>query len=474
MPSSHDFAQRLLAEAYRTLGPQVRGLEQEFQSFSSSLSAYLDEISRKLESLRNVELPTTEVILAEIFKEIIQQKDQETGSMALFARQVRQKETQEEILTLLLDAAHKFAPYVALFAVRGDQLTGWSSRGYAEDIAQKISSCSFPRSEDRKFHEAFEANSPIIDTDLPTEKCDLQFLQSETDGPWHLFPMRVMQHPVALVLAAGTSQTPCLPDAISILMDLTALSIENIAFKILNELTSARSQAIPQPSSSIQPAELLGSALRDKPLAAPSISNLGPANDETNQAMPVSDAGIEGNDRVESVHAEPTLEAEQSLEESYADSLAVPFKHELEPTDEGATADAEALSNRIDGPMPVKAEEDRPTISTPDSSTTAERQDTQAKSDQEKLHADAKRYARLLVSEIKLYNEQHVIEGRENHDLYIRLKSDIDRSREMYEKQVPSSISQKIDYFHDEIIRILGDNDPSALGSDYPGPRVES
>ena len=94
--------------------------------------------------------------------------------------------------------------------------------------------------------------------------------------------------------------------------------------------------------------------------------------------------------------------------------------------------------------------------------------------EEEKLHSDAKRFARLLVSEIKLYNEHHVVEGRENRDLYLRLKRDIDRSREMYEKRVSARVSKKIDYFHDEIIRILGDNDPSTLGSDYPGPRVES
>ncbi len=94
--------------------------------------------------------------------------------------------------------------------------------------------------------------------------------------------------------------------------------------------------------------------------------------------------------------------------------------------------------------------------------------------EEEKLHSDAKRFARLLVSEIKLYNEHHVVEGRENRDLYLRLKRDIDRSREMYEKRISPTVSRKIDYFHDEIIRILGDNDPSTLGSDYPGPRVES
>jgi hypothetical protein len=94
--------------------------------------------------------------------------------------------------------------------------------------------------------------------------------------------------------------------------------------------------------------------------------------------------------------------------------------------------------------------------------------------EEEKIHAAAKRFARLLVSEIKLYNENKVVEGRKNQDIYLRLKKDIDRSREMYEKRVPPIVARKIDYFHDEIIRILGDNDISTLGGDYPGPRIES
>ncbi len=79
-----------------------------------------------------------------------------------------------------------------------------------------------------------------------------------------------------------------------------------------------------------------------------------------------------------------------------------------------------------------------------------------------------------MVSEIKLYNENTVLEGRENHDLYLRLKGDIDKSREMYESRISPFVSRKIDYFHDEIVRTLGDNDAATLGSDYPGPRVES
>jgi hypothetical protein len=92
--------------------------------------------------------------------------------------------------------------------------------------------------------------------------------------------------------------------------------------------------------------------------------------------------------------------------------------------------------------------------------------------DERRLHNDARRFARLLVSEIKLYNEQKVKEGREANDLYERLREAIDRSREMYDKRVQPSVAAKFDYFHYELVNSLGEGDVSRLGSSYPGANV--
>ena len=54
----------------------------------------------------------------------------------------------------------------------------------------------------------------------------------------------------------------------------------------------------------------------------------------------------------------------------------------------------------------------------------------------QKAHDDAKRFARLVVSEIKLYNEAKVTEGRKTRDIYERLKEDIERGRQMYHDRV--------------------------------------
>jgi hypothetical protein len=80
-------------------------------------------------------------------------------------------------------------------------------------------------------------------------------------------------------------------------------------------------------------------------------------------------------------------------------------------------------------------------------------------------HDEARRFARLLVSEIKLYNERAVLEGRENNDIYQRLKEDIDRSRQMYDERIPEDVRSATNFFHEELVRTLADGREEALGN---------
>jgi hypothetical protein len=84
--------------------------------------------------------------------------------------------------------------------------------------------------------------------------------------------------------------------------------------------------------------------------------------------------------------------------------------------------------------------------------------------DQE-AHKKARRFAKLLVDEIKLYNQKKVEEGKKNQDLYSRLKEDIEKSRQTYEKRWGSSAAGAANYFHAELVRILADGDESLLGT---------
>ncbi|MFQ5349532.1 MAG: hypothetical protein ACE5EG_03695 [Thermoanaerobaculia bacterium] len=79
-------------------------------------------------------------------------------------------------------------------------------------------------------------------------------------------------------------------------------------------------------------------------------------------------------------------------------------------------------------------------------------------------HEEARRLARLLVTEIKLYNEEQVEEGRRGNDIYARLREDIDRSRQIFNERVDDAVRQETDYFHEEMVRILAGGNAEALG----------
>ena len=80
----------------------------------------------------------------------------------------------------------------------------------------------------------------------------------------------------------------------------------------------------------------------------------------------------------------------------------------------------------------------------------------------------ARRFAKLLVDEIKLYNQAKVNEGRQHKDLYNRLKEDIDKSRASYEKRYGGTAAAHSDFFTQEVIKVLAENDISILGNNFP------
>ena len=77
----------------------------------------------------------------------------------------------------------------------------------------------------------------------------------------------------------------------------------------------------------------------------------------------------------------------------------------------------------------------------------------------------ARRFARLLLSEIKLYHEPAVDQGRRSRNLLSRLGPEIERARRHYEDRVPTSLRSRAELFHQELIATLAGGDPALLGS---------
>ena len=150
--------------------------------------------------------------------------------------------------------------------------------------------------------------------------------------------------------------------------------------------------------------------------------------------------------QVEVAETTAAADAEPPPQASYPPPSLVP---DAEPVAPPAIEEPEA-------PPPVRPIE--PPVDAPVAGT----QDGPAEDDPR--HEEARRFARLLVSEIKLYNEEEVDRGRIEKDLAIRLKEDIERSREMFEKRISEEIRSGHNYFQEELVRILADGNPDALG----------
>ena len=83
------------------------------------------------------------------------------------------------------------------------------------------------------------------------------------------------------------------------------------------------------------------------------------------------------------------------------------------------------------------------------------------------VHRKAQRFARLLIDEVKLYNQVKVAEGRKNKDLYDRLKEDIEKSRATYMKRYGNTAAATADYLNAELVRSLAEDDVSLLGPNF-------
>ena len=610
MASGPDYANRLQKEIQKSLATHSKALQKEVQSLRNHFAADLKRIEDKLDSLQKFDDYIAGNLFRKAFEEIRKEHEAKISSLVLFAHNLRKKETQEEILAMLMDEVSELAPRAAIFAVRGDQFCGRDSRGYPGAAEKMLASCSFGLSESPILQSALDADGLVTISDTSEEEKLSEIIPAL--GPWHAFPLKVIQRPVAVLLAAASEKGGCDLESLCILMDLAGLCIENLALKMLEELkvpevdaeaaeaeleempavepvaeaiaeAEAEAQAMPAPEAGTEPiAEVAEAELEEMPPVEPAREAVAMATQAGLQEMQVVEPAAEiaaaaaegptvqviGEGQVSIPEAgAPAEEFQEEAEKKQIEEVKAELEVPIPPIppeivlEEARTLPQEgtappaveavpqiaAIGTVLAPPLPKK--EPVSTILSPEAlPSTALEQATQPPPvsieppavagesgqaipapvppasemetliddmhalfevpvsepvaarvtpppppspqpaaavptppvlvtltpEEEKLHSDAKRFARLLVSEIKLYNEQRVTDGRRNHDLYTRLKKDIERSREMYERRVSPTVAKRADYFHQELIRILGDNDPTALGSAYPGSRVES
>ena len=91
----------------------------------------------------------------------------------------------------------------------------------------------------------------------------------------------------------------------------------------------------------------------------------------------------------------------------------------------------------------------------------------QLSQEEQELHRRANRVAKVSMQDIKMLRPEQVRLGRENRDLCIRLKDDIEKAHREYDRRFRPIMDHPVDYFYRWLVEILADGDPHALG-EYP------
>ncbi len=87
--------------------------------------------------------------------------------------------------------------------------------------------------------------------------------------------------------------------------------------------------------------------------------------------------------------------------------------------------------------------------------------------EEQELHRRANRVAKVSMQDIKMLRPEQVRLGRQNRDICIRLKDDIEKAHREYDRRFKPIMDHPVDYFYRWMVEILAEGDAHALG-DYP------
>ena len=435
----------------------------------------------------------------------------EVGALKRAVEEIERQQSHADILGSLLTGAAQFAERAALFVIRNDQAIGWRECEASDPTnLELIGGISMPLSADTLLGRAAQSCSAW--TGAPGSNSEDSLLTDQLGGDPQMMtavPLVVRGKVVAVLYAdsASPDSNPVNVDALELLARVAAMAVNlGSVPRTAPEKPASEPEAVPKavaPPATQQASESEGTYTPEIEPQTPGVGAEFTVKEVF--AEPIAEYVPEeiASPAVAEVSAEPTAEyvpqslpeyAPQSLPEYVPEEKAAPAPEEV-----SAPSEPEPLPKREEvaeetpepAPEPIAAS---PAIESPaQAAPTAPSFTTQYSAplgssrrygvsepdlpievgeEERRLHNDARRFARLLVSEIKLYNEPKVKEGRSRSDIYDRLREDIDRSRQMYDKRVAPPVAARHDYFHQELVNTLAEGDPAKLGASYPGAVV--
>ena len=463
MAGSEGLEQSLRAEVENYIRARVQGQQEEIARLQSQVNEAFTRLSERLSDASLSDAPIA-VSISEHLRaatgkgtEVAAESSaraRSTSDIALLKAAVDDidnQRSQADILNTLVNRAAAFTPRLAFFVVKNERATGWRARGLEGTVGDDaVREISLPLSAETLLSKAVASRSTW--SGAPgTNADDHQLISKLGDEP----PQRVVAIPLiargkcVAVLYADSAALE--PDAINLealetLVRVTSMSVELLAV----------TRAAPRPAA----AERTHAApVAAAPAAPAAREEQVPASQEAEPAVAAAPTARATETHAPALVAEP--QAERGIEPVFAveatqtsgDERATPAPISAEPP--AAAADAPPVSAPLGGSSRRSGAETELPV--------------EVSEDERRYHNDARRFARLLVSEIKLYNEQKVRDGREQGNLYERLREEIDRSRQMYDKRVAPNVASRYDYFHHELVNTLAEGNSDKLGGGYPG-----
>jgi hypothetical protein len=423
----------------------------------------------------------------------------ESANLKRAVQEIEAQESQADVLKALLRGAIDFADRVALFVVKNDQAIGWRLAKVADPDLEMIGGVSLPLSAQTIVTRA--VRDRITASGANAADSDYALLLDQLGGaPASVtsIPLIVRGKVVAVLYAdsPSTDANAMNGDALELLTRVASMAVNLVSIQRAAGMPAESAQAAdaaPEPVSepAYTPQVEASDAVADEPTEAAASTEPAVEQNEAEVTAPV-DAQVSE----EPTQASPSFQSDVTRDQTWpAETQAPSFAEQLQPevaepvqpsfAEPAPPEVTEPLSAPIESVTPPAApsaapqpmytsEYSAPLGSARRYGVSEPELPIEVSEDERRLHNDARRFARLLVSEIKLYNEPKVQEGRSKGDLYDRLRDDIDRSRQMYEKRVAPPVAARHDYFHQELVNTLAEGDVMKLGMNYPGAALSA
>jgi hypothetical protein len=481
---SGELEKSLRAELEEYLNSRLSGLQEEITRLQSQVN---EAFTRILERSRG-EAETDTSVTATISEHIRaahergiedaaaeSSRTKASSDMAILKagiEDISEQHSQAEILSTLVNRAASFAPRIAFFVVKSDQAIGWRARGLEGTVGDDaIRDITLPLSADTPLSDVVRSRTTWSGAPGGNAEDYLLLNRLGSDPPQRMIAVPLIARgKAAAVLYADSAALDA--DAINLEALETLVRVAGMAVELLVGARPASQPQTPTP----QPAVTASTPqAQEETSEQPTATTPRWQTWETGETPPstlVAEAPAT-EDRASTDYAEPSY-ASTPAEEIGEETLVMEAPH--------TRSEDHAQPSTATDSTAAEQEQTQPSISEPAqqpaptgggrswrSADAAELPIEVGSDDERRMHNDARRFARLLVSEIKLYNESKVREGRLEGDLYGRLREDIDRSRQMYDKRVAPPVAARYDYFHQELVNTLAEGDPVKLGFDYPG-----